>query len=88
MTFVGIRYRITSGIRIRGVIGIRIGDRRIPVTRGIIRVVDVRVAGRVMVAGTIIHRVVMDAMDAMDVTGAMDATGVMDVTGSTRRGVV
>ena len=78
MTFVGIRYRTTSGIRIRGVIGMGIIDRRIRVvgTRGIIPVAGGLVAGLVTVVGIIIRRVVMDAMD------------VTDAMGNTRRGVV
>ena len=77
MTFVGIRYRTTSGIRIRGVIGMGIIDRRIRVvgTQGIIPVAD----GQVVVMGVIIRRVVMDAMVVMGATVVM---------GSTRRGVV
>lgn len=78
MTSVGIRYRITSGIRIRGVIVIRIEDRRIQVvedTREIIR--------GLVVVGTITRRAAMViGLDAMEIRG-----GVM-VIGITRRGVV
>ncbi len=84
MTFVGIRYRITRGIRIRGVIGIRIEGRRIPVValRGIIP--GVRVLGE---AGTTIRRVVIGraAVNGLD---AMEIRAVAMKIGITRRGVV
>ena len=60
MTFAGIRYRITSGIRIRGGTGMVLEDRRIPAvedTPVIIRDLEVAVAGaiirRVMVNGRV-----------------------------------
>jgi hypothetical protein len=63
MTFVGIRYRITSVIRIRVVIGMGIGGRRIRVagTRGIIPVRGPAgsPAGALVAAGRIIRREVM-----------------------------
>jgi hypothetical protein len=74
MTSVGIRYRTTSGIRIRGVIVIRIDGRRIRVvedTRGIIR--------GLVVVGTIIRRAMVIGLDAMRIRG-----GVIAIT---RRGV-
>jgi hypothetical protein len=79
MTFAGIRYLITSAIRIRGDIAIRIGGRRIPVadTRVIILVADVLVA----VAGRIIRRVVTV------IPGAVVIPGGATVIAITRRGV-
>ena len=72
MTFVGIRYRITSVIRTRGGIGMGIGGRRIPVvgTRGIIPVggpVGGPVA-TVVAGGKIIRREVMAIRVEIEIT--------------------
>ena len=78
MTFVGIRYRITSGIRIRGDIGMGIDDRRIPVVVMVDTLVIIR-ARVVAVVGTIIRRAAM-AIRAIRV----EEMGIV----ITRRGVV
>ena len=81
MTFVGIRYLITSGIHIRGVIDIRIEGRRIRV------VVDMQETiqdGLVVVAGITIRRVMAIGRAAMPI--GRDAMAI--AIGITRRGVV
>ena len=83
MTFVGIRYRITSGIRIRGVIGIRIEGRRIPVValRGIIPGDLVLAEAGTTIRRVVIGHVMVNGLDRMEIR-----VGVMEI-GITRRGV-
>ena len=77
MTSVGIRYLTTSGTRIRVVIGIRIGDRPIPVVDML--VVGDRVTDRVAVVGITTRRAAMAIRVIRADAGAMAIT---------RRGVV
>jgi hypothetical protein len=78
MISAGIRYRITSGIRIRGDIGTGIEDRHIP---GVDMLVIIR--GQVVaVVGTIIRR---GAMAIREAIGIRDEVMVIAIT---RRGAV